>query len=176
MWRPAGQRKILLCGHTAVEWRYRVLISQIFMGRSSGRRMRSSIAKVLRAIPPKCVNEWQWLDRTAQIRMLREPVRRARTFSLADKPNGFSPARARKAIPVPLNPDAVSLVHCDILTRKPNLFALRLIVTRIRHATTNGHQGTFTRRAGRLRLSKAPVRHAPTGAFFHRNPATQGGT
>jgi len=30
---PAGQRKILLCGHTALEWRYTVLISQIFMGR-----------------------------------------------------------------------------------------------------------------------------------------------
>ena len=34
--------------------------------------------EVLRAILRKCVNEWEWLDRAPQVRMLKEPTRRIR--------------------------------------------------------------------------------------------------
>ena len=34
--------------------------------------------EVLRAILSKCVNEWEWLDRAPQVRMLKEPTRRIR--------------------------------------------------------------------------------------------------
>jgi integrase len=34
--------------------------------------------ELLRAILRKCVNEWEWLERAPQIRMLKEPVRRVR--------------------------------------------------------------------------------------------------
>ncbi len=36
------------------------------------------VLEVLRAILRKCVNEWEWLDRAPQIRMLKEPTRRIR--------------------------------------------------------------------------------------------------
>jgi integrase len=34
--------------------------------------------EVLRAILRKCVNEWEWLDKAPQVRMLKEPTRRIR--------------------------------------------------------------------------------------------------
>ena len=34
--------------------------------------------EVVRAILRKCVNDWEWLDRTPQVRMLKEPTRRVR--------------------------------------------------------------------------------------------------
>ena len=34
--------------------------------------------ELVRAILRKCVNEWEWLDRAPQVRMLREPTRRIR--------------------------------------------------------------------------------------------------
>lgn len=36
------------------------------------------VLEVVRAILRKCVNEWEWLDRAPQIRMLKEPTRRIR--------------------------------------------------------------------------------------------------
>ena len=34
--------------------------------------------EVLRAILRRCVNDWEWLDRAPQVRMLKEPTRRVR--------------------------------------------------------------------------------------------------
>ena len=34
--------------------------------------------ELLRAILRKCVNDWEWLDRAPQVRMLKEPTRRIR--------------------------------------------------------------------------------------------------
>ncbi len=34
--------------------------------------------EVMRAILRKCVNEWEWLERAPQVRMLKEPTRRVR--------------------------------------------------------------------------------------------------
>ena len=39
--------------------------------------------EVLRAILRKCVNEWEWLDRAPQVRMLKEPTRRIRFLARA---------------------------------------------------------------------------------------------
>ena len=39
------------------------------------------ILEVLRAILRKCANDWEWLERTPKIRMLREPTRRIRFLS-----------------------------------------------------------------------------------------------
>lgn len=36
---------------------------------------------LVRAILRKCVNEWEWLERAPQIRMLREPTRRIRSLT-----------------------------------------------------------------------------------------------
>src|SRR5258705_224938 len=34
--------------------------------------------EVLRAILRRCINEWEWLDKAPQVRMLKEPTRRIR--------------------------------------------------------------------------------------------------
>ena len=36
------------------------------------------LLEVVRAILRKCVNQWEWLDRAPQVRMLKEPTRRVR--------------------------------------------------------------------------------------------------
>jgi integrase len=117
--------------------------------------------EVLRAILRKCVNEWEWLDRAPQIRMLKEPTRRIRfltqeeaqrllaalpphladmaAFSLATGLRAANvtglqwpqvdlarrlawvradQAKARKAIPVPLNAEAVVLMRKWLGKRK----------------------------------------------------------
>lgn len=109
--------------------------------------------EVLRAILRKCVNEWEWLDKAPQVRMLQEPKRRIRyltreeaqrliselpehlaamaRFSLATglrqaNVTGLQwsqvdierrlawihadQAKARKAIPVPLNYEALQVI------------------------------------------------------------------
>jgi integrase len=52
--------------------------------------------EVLRAILRKCVNEWDWLDKCPQIRMLKEPTRRVRFLTLAEA------QRLLKALPAHL--------------------------------------------------------------------------
>jgi integrase len=52
--------------------------------------------EVLRAILRKCVNEWEWLERAPQIRMLKEPVRRIRFLTHEEA------QRLLAALPVPL--------------------------------------------------------------------------
>lgn len=42
------------------------------------------VLEVLRAILRRCVNEWEWLDRAPQIRMLKEPTRRIRFLDRAE--------------------------------------------------------------------------------------------
>ena len=39
---------------------------------------------LVRAILRKCVNEWEWLERAPQIRMLKEPIRRIRFLTHAE--------------------------------------------------------------------------------------------
>ena len=120
--------------------------------------MRRSIGR-WRSFGPscrKCVNEWEWLDRAPQVRMLKEPTRRVRFLSreeaqrlLAELPEHLADmaafslatglrrsnvtglqwsqvdlarrlawihpdqAKARKAIPVPLNAEAVALIRAS---------------------------------------------------------------
>ena len=109
--------------------------------------------EIIRAILRKCVNEWEWLDRAPQVRMLKEPTRRIRYLVraeaqrlLAELPEHLADmaafslatglrrgnvtgllwsqvdlvrhvawihadqAKARRAIAVPLNAEAVAIV------------------------------------------------------------------
>src|SRR5882762_111727 len=52
--------------------------------------------EVLRAILRKCVNQWDWLDKCPQIRMLKEPTRRVRFLTRPDA------QRLLKALPAHL--------------------------------------------------------------------------
>ena len=67
--------------------------------------------ELLRAIFRKCVNEWEWLDRAPSVRMLKESTRTQ--VDLARRVAWIHPdqAKGRKAIPVPLNAEAVLLVR-----------------------------------------------------------------
>ena len=112
---------------------------------------------LLRAILRRCVNEWEWLERAPNVRMLREPTRRIRFLThaeaqllLAELPEHLADmaafslatglraanvtglewkqvdlarelawvhpdqAKARRAIAVPLNPEAMALVRKQI--------------------------------------------------------------
>jgi integrase len=123
---------------------------------------------LVRAILRKCVNEWEWLDRAPQIRMLREPARRIRfltreeaerllvempehladmaAFSLATGLRAANvtglqwtqvdlarrlawihpdQAKARKAIPVPLNAEAASLISKQVGKHLTHVFSYR---------------------------------------------------
>lgn len=123
------------------------------------------VLEVLRAILRKSVNEWEWLDRAPQVRMLKEPTRRIRfltreeaqrllavlpehladmaAFSLAtglrrSNVTGMQwsqvdvvkrlawihpdQAKARKAIPVPLNAEAVLLIRKQIGKHPTHVF------------------------------------------------------
>jgi integrase len=124
--------------------------------------------EVLRATLRKCVNEWEWLERAPQIRMLKEPVRRIRFLTheeaqrlLAVLPPQLSDmaaltlatglraanvtglqwtqvdlvrrlawvhadqAKARKALPVPLNAEAVVLVRKWLGKHPTHVFSFR---------------------------------------------------
>ena len=124
--------------------------------------------EVLRAILRKCVNEWEWLDRAPQIRMLKEPIRRIRfltheeaqrlldvlpphlsdmaAFTLATGLRAANvtglqwtqvdllrrlawvhadQAKARKALPVPLNAEAVVLIRKWVGKHPTHVFSFR---------------------------------------------------
>lgn len=124
--------------------------------------------EVLRAILRRCVNDWEWLDRAPQVRMLKEPIRRIRfltkeeaTDLLAELPEHLADmaafslatglrasnvtglqwsqvdlarrlawvhpdqAKARRAIPVPLNADAVLLVRKQLGKHLTHVFSFR---------------------------------------------------
>ena len=124
--------------------------------------------ELLRAILRKSVNDWEWLERAPQIRMLKEPTRRIRfltreeaqrllaalpehladmaAFSLstglrASNVTGLQwsqvdlvrrlawvhadQAKARKAIPVPLNAEAVLLVRKRLGKHATHVFSFR---------------------------------------------------
>lgn len=126
------------------------------------------VLEVLRAILRKCVNEWEWLDRAPQVRMLKEPTRRIRfldraealkllaclpahladmaAFTLATglrraNVTGLQwsqvdlvrrlawihpdQAKARKAIAVPLNADAVLIVRRWLGRHSTHVFSFR---------------------------------------------------
>ena len=123
---------------------------------------------LVRAILRKCVNEWEWLDRAPQVRMLREPTRRIRfltredahrllselpehladmaAFSLATGLRAANvtglqwqqvdltrqlawihpdQAKARKAIAVPLNAEAMVLVQKQVGKQQTHVFSFR---------------------------------------------------
>jgi integrase len=123
---------------------------------------------LVRAILRRCVNEWEWLDRTPQVRMLREPTRRIRfltreeaqrlltelpehladtaAFSLATGLRAANvtglqwsqvdlarqlawihpdQAKARKAIAVPLNAEAMTLVRKQVGKHPTHVFSFR---------------------------------------------------
>ena len=124
--------------------------------------------EVLRAILRKCVNEWEWLDKAPQVRMLKEPTRRVRfltrpeaarllkvlpahladmmVFSLATglrraNVTGLQwsqvdlvrriawihpdQAKARKAIAVPLNAEAVVVIRKQIGRHATHVFSYK---------------------------------------------------
>ncbi len=124
--------------------------------------------EVLRAILRKCVNEWEWLERAPQIRMLKEPIRRIRFLTHAEAqrlldvlPPHLSDmaaftlatglraanvtglqwtqvdlvrrlawvhadqAKARKALPVPLNAEAVVLIRKWLGKHPTHVFSFR---------------------------------------------------
>jgi integrase/thioredoxin reductase len=124
--------------------------------------------EILRAILRKCVNAWEWLDRSPQVRMLKEPSRRIRfltrseaqrllavlpahladmaTFSLAtglrrSNVTGLQwsqvdlvrrlawihpdQAKARKAIAVPLNAEAVLIIRRQIGKHQTHVFSYK---------------------------------------------------
>jgi len=123
---------------------------------------------LVRAILRQCVNEWEWLERAPQVRLLREPTRRIRflthveaerllaelpehladmaTFSLATGLRAANvtglqwqqvdltrqlawihpdQAKARKAIPVPLNGEAMALVRKQVGKHPTYVFSFR---------------------------------------------------
>ncbi len=123
---------------------------------------------LVRAILRQCVNEWEWLARAPQVRLLREPTRRIRflthveaerllaelpehladmaTFSLATGLRAANvtglqwqqvdltrqlawihpdQAKARNAIPVPLNGEAMALVRKQVGKHSTCVFSFR---------------------------------------------------
>ena len=123
---------------------------------------------LVRAILRKCANEWEWLERAPQVRMLREPTRRIRflTFEeaqrlLSELPEHLADmaafslatglrasnvtglqwsqvdlarqlawihpdqAKARKAIAVPLNAEAVALISKQLGKHPTHVFSYR---------------------------------------------------
>ena len=123
---------------------------------------------LVRAILRKCVNEWEWLDRAPQVRMLREPTRRVRLLThedahrlLSELPEHLADmaafslatglraanvtglqwqqvdltrqlawihpdqAKARKAIAVPLNAEAMLLVQKQVGKQQTHVFSFR---------------------------------------------------
>ena len=124
--------------------------------------------ELLRAILRKSVNDWEWLERAPQIRMLKEPTRRIRFLTREEAPRllaalpehladmaAFSlatglrasnvtglqwtqvdlvrrlawvhadQAKARRAIPVPLNAEAVLLVRKQLGKHGTHVFSYR---------------------------------------------------
>ena len=124
--------------------------------------------EVLRAILRKCVNEWEWLDKAPQVRMLKEPTRRIRFLTreeaqrlLSELPEHLAEmaafslatglrranvtglqwsqvdlvrrlawihpdqAKARKAIAVPLNAEAVVIIRRQIGKHPTHVFSFR---------------------------------------------------
>lgn len=126
------------------------------------------LLELVRAILRKCVNEWEWLERTPSVRMLKEPTRRIRfltrdeaqrllaalpehladmaAFSLATGLRAANvtglqwsqvdlarqlawvhpdQAKAKKAIPVPLNAGAVALISKQVGKHLTHVFSFR---------------------------------------------------
>jgi len=124
--------------------------------------------EVLRAILRRCVNEWEWLDRAPQVRMLKEPTRRVRFITreearklLSELPTHMADmaafslatglrkgnvtglqwtqvdlvrrlawihpdqAKARKAIAVPLNAEAVVIIRRQLGKHPTHVFSYR---------------------------------------------------
>lgn len=126
------------------------------------------VLEVLRAILRKCVSDWEWLERSPKIRMLKEPTRRIRFLSREEAQGLLSAlpahladmaafalatglrranvtglqwsqvdlvqrvawihpdeAKARKAIAVPLNAEAVALISKQVGKHQTHVFSFR---------------------------------------------------
>ena len=149
----------------------RALIDRISEAKLAGGCSNATVNRMLallRAILRKCVNDWEWLDRTPRVRMLREPTRRIRFLThgdaqrlLAKLPEHLADmaaftlatglraanvtglqwsqvdlirklawvhpdqAKARKAIPVPLNAEAVTLISRQVGKHLTHVFSFR---------------------------------------------------
>lgn len=67
-----------LCGSGSREWKVRWpwADAKLALGHSNATVNRT--LDLVRAIMRKCVNDWEWLDRAPQVRMLNKPTRRIR--------------------------------------------------------------------------------------------------
>lgn len=126
------------------------------------------VLEVLRAILRRCVDEWEWLDKSPRVRMLKEPTRRIRYLTreeaqrlLAELPSHLADmaafslatglrranvtgllwsqvdlvqrrawihadqAKARRAIPVPLNAEAILIVQKQLGKHPTHVFSYR---------------------------------------------------
>jgi integrase len=149
----------------------RDMIDRITQGKLADRCSNATVNRTLalvRSILRRCVREWQWLDRTPAVRMLKEPGRRIRYLThqeadrlLAELPphlhdmtafsleSGLRAAnvtgmrwsavdlgrrlawvhpdetKARKAIPVPLNGEAVAILQKQICKHRDVVFTFK---------------------------------------------------
>ena len=158
-----GGKELRVIGRPLID---KITDAKIAQGHSNATVNRT--LEVLRAILRKCVNEWEWLDRAPQVRMLKEPTRRIRFLTrdeaqhvLAELPEHLADmaafslatglrasnvtglqwtevdltrrlawqhpdqAKACKAIPVPLNAEAVSLVRKQLGKHLTHVFSFR---------------------------------------------------
>jgi len=161
--RHLGGRSLDVINRAAID---RLTAAKLAEGVSNATVNR--LLEVVRAILRRCVNQWEWLDRAPQVRMLKEPTRRVRFLThdearslLAELPQHLSDmaafalatglrranitglqwtqvdlvrrlawihpdqAKARKAIPVPLNPDALAIVSRQLGKHATHVFSYR---------------------------------------------------
>ncbi|WP_425438675.1 tyrosine-type recombinase/integrase [Propionivibrio dicarboxylicus] len=164
-WLDAHLSGVMLC---SINRRMIDRITEAKLAEGVSNATVNRILEVLRAILRKCVNEWEWLDKAPQVRMLREPTRRIRyltrdeakrliselpphladmaAFSLAtglrranvtglqwsqvdlDRKIAWihpDQAKARKAISVPLNVEAVALIQKQLGGHPERIFSYR---------------------------------------------------
>jgi len=166
---------------------------------------------LVRAILRQCVNEWEWLERAPQVRMLREPTRRIRSLTheeagrlLAELPEhqadmaAFSlatglraanvtglqwqqvdltralacvhpdQAKARRAIAVPLNGEAMALLRKQVGKHPTYVFSYKgAPITQVKYqglvcgARTRRHRGlSLARSEARMGNVARTERHA----------------
>ena len=53
------------------------------------------VMEVLRAILKRCADDWEWIDRTPKVRMLKEPTRRIRYLFREEAQRLLEKAKAR---------------------------------------------------------------------------------
>lgn len=168
------------------------------------------VLEIVRAILRKCVNDWEWLDRAPQVRMLKEPSRRIRFLNRAEAQKLLSElpehladmaafslatglrrgnvtgllwsqvdlvrrvswihadqAKARKAIAVPLNAEAVLVIRKQLGKHPTHVFSFR--GRQITQVSTKAWYGALER-AGIENFRWHDLRH--TWASWHVQQGT----